>query len=98
MHEVIAAITTEPWRSTKRSPASSTGTRPPFAASSALGMPSLTADSGVESRVGDGLPNTVERSWRQVAFIAVRATRSWGRRGPARDGSMLPRSSRSSSL
>ena len=98
MQEVIAAITTLPWRSAKRSPPRFTVTRPPFAASSAAGMPSFTADSGVERFVGGRLAEDRREILPPALLHGLQRDAVLGRRGPASEGSMLPRSSFRSSL
>src|SRR5215472_11266736 len=95
VHEVIAAMTTEPWSTLVCVPSSRvTGVR-------ADGRPSNPPDTGSEagnvaaiplSRLGE---DTYEPSAsRNEAFASVSATRSCGRFGPASDGTTVARSSR----
>jgi hypothetical protein len=85
---VIAAITTEPWKSSCSFPSSLNFAdlgRPsadlPFAASRAARSFSMTS-----------------RALAKAALLLLRLTRSCGRRGPARLGSTVERSSSSESL
>ena len=89
VHEVMAAMATEPWRTIAAVPSISIATLP---LSVAPVMPP-SSDSRPRSSFVTGDGAVTGKAARKFAGSPGSSTRSCGRRGPATDGATLPRSS-----
>ncbi len=93
VQEVMAAMTTWPSLRVMLSPSYSTTTSSWAASPVIAGPPSSSMETIVEARAPALLAKVSVSPARHSSFIAVRAIRSWGRFGPAKDGSTVDMSS-----
>ncbi len=89
VHEVMAAMATEPERMTALLPPTSTDTEP-FSVAPVVPPSSVRRDSSAAVEVPGAAPGNESRKF---AGRSGSGTRSWGRRGPATDGTTVARSS-----
>ncbi len=96
---VMAAITTDPSERTKRLPSYSTSAAAvtsDAAATAVAGDWPPSPDQRAPSRSPTARRAWGTRfgsTWRKEALTSLKGTRSWGRRGPASEGTTLPKSS-----